>query len=661
MNRFSVVRIAIIVFLVPFCIYIFFLIFSHTKKRLPDEALKSGGNGIAVAQIDRFEMKGLEKEYESFSLNAERFTQVDEGIFKLEGIHSLVLYTSDKKKVSIRAARGSMLEGQDGDRRIVAEGNVLLSLDDGTEIRSEKLTFDQKKMIVRSDDEVTIEKDGKKATASSMTYDLERREAVLSPLFMMVIPRKDGEVNVQSQTFIGDLNLREGRMIGGVVIKDDSMHISAPEAFIVADERGERIETGSMEGGVKGSFVLKGKGDGNDMFGTMHSLNMEISLSGENSMQVVLITNVMLEIHNSADHPSEGATVSCERLAMDRGEDGALRIDIEENVHLFRWLREEKEESEESLSCHSLSLEVSNNGTLEKAKASERVLYQSGELRSESEAASFNAFDKIVLLRERDAIKPVLMMGDWTLSAKEIGIKNGEEIIASGQVKSAYRRRSAEENSIPFFDENKTLFIASDFLSVKDKNDLQYRGNVRAWQEGNSISSNDLSINVVKRTVHAHDRVMSRFASISGIAKRKDRGDKHEESQRNAEVESDDFWYLGVENKALYRGNVILRMEGREIESEKMEVFFSEDQKAKEIKAENNVRLISPEFQAIGYEMKYTLDDEHAMINGNADPVRVYNDLGSEVIVAPSLTFHLSDDKMGLNSPEGGRTWIILE
>ncbi len=661
MNRFSVAKIAIIVFLVPFCIYLFFLIFSHTKKHLPDDALKGNGDAIAVAQIDRFEMKGLEKEHESFSLNAEKFTQVDEGIFKLDTIHSLVLHTRNKEKISISASRGSMLEEHDGGRTIVAEGSVLLSLEDGTEIRSEKISFDQKNMIVRSDGEVTIEKDGRKAASSSMTYDLEKREVVLSPLFRLVIPRANGDVIVQSQTFIGDLNLREGKMIGGVAIKDDSTEIRAAEALIVSDERGERIETGTFEGGVSGSFVVKGKETGNDTFGTMHSLRMEVTFSGESSMRVVLIDEVTLEIQDSTDLPSERATISCERLEMERSNDGSLRCDMKENAELYRVQKGEEQDIEEYLSCHSLSIGISNGKTIDQADALGKVRYRTGELRAESEEVSFNALNRGILLHERGSMKPVMIMNDWTLSAKQIEIKNDAELVASEQVKSAYRGTSIGKDSIPLFDKDKTLFIASDFLSVKDRNDFQYKGNVRAWQEDNSISAEELRIDSAKQTVHAHNGVVSRFMSISRLADANDTQNRQERVGRNAEMESDDFWYVAQENKALYRGNAILKMERREIKSDEMEILFSEDEKAEEIKAKNNVSLMSPEFRATGHEMTYTLDDEHTVINGNAEPVRIYDDRGSEVIIAPSLTFHMSDDKMGLNSPDGGRTWIILE
>jgi lipopolysaccharide export system protein LptA len=197
-------------------------------------------------------------------------------------------------------------------------------------------------------------------------------------------------------------------------------------------------------------------------------------------------------------------------------------------------------------------------------------------------------------------------------------------MIASGEVKSSYMNKSGRKDTLPLFESDKILFIASDRLSVRQKNDVLYSGNVRAWQEENSISARELAIDLGKKRVEARGDVISRFQNVASLkSSDTEENPEKQSSLQKAEVHSDSLIYSSEENRALYSGHVVVKMEDREISCGELQIQLSREGKAKKMLAQNDVILKTSGYSSTGDKLEYDMSERHAVMHGNAEPAKV--------------------------------------
>ncbi|MEW5807468.1 MAG: LPS export ABC transporter periplasmic protein LptC [Acidobacteriota bacterium] len=665
MKKLTILKISIVLFLVPFTSYIVYKVISYRKTPLP---INHPGNAAEkeVTRLERFEMKGLRDDRESFNLNAEKFFQLEKGLLRLEGINSLVIHSKDGKKIATSADRGIMLEPEGKERRIAVEGHVRLATEDGTEIETESLFFEEKEEKVRADKEVRIRRENIHAISSSMTYDLNREEAILSPNFHLEIPSKKNKIIAQAYSFRGDLALGEGLLEGGVRISDPMTTVTATEARIHSERDAKQMKSIVLFGNVLGEMGFE-RG-GRRSFGSLQADSMEIFFHDSIVKRIICKDRVSLQLRDTSTFPTEQEpmTIKADFTEIKKDEQGTTHLEFKGSV-MAEVKRHEDERAKgssvvEDLSCGLLRVTIGGDDTVERGHAEEKVLYRRGDLRAEAEEVDYVKNDSRVVMMESRGRLPRMIMEDWSVQASEIEIVNDSTLKASGKVKSRYEGVRGTEERLYLFDDEKAVFIASNTLFLQKDEVVHHSGNAMAWQEDNSINADDIFIHLKERKFEARGKVISRFGKLTALADEKESKDSAPKKlSRPAIVQSDSLIYLQDQKKAAYQGNVTLKCTGRELSCQEMDIYFDESGNVERIIAILKVQLKGDGFRATGGKIDYAVASRLATISGNAEPARIYNHQEKEIAVSASLTFDMAEDKISLLSKEGGRTWITLK
>lgn len=651
MKKLTLLKTAIILFLIPFVVYIAYQILSHRKASLP-ASFTSGTEGKEVSRLERFEMKGLEADRESFSLNADKFMQLEKGLFKLEGIRSLILKTKDRGKIEVSADRGTMLEPDGKERRILAEGHVRLATEEGTVVETEKMSFEEKEQRIRADSKVLIRRGNILAGASAMIYDLNEKEVFLSPDFHLEIDSGDGKILAQSHSFRGKMGLGDGLMEGGVTISDPVSRVTAAEAHILSEAGGKQIRSIALSGDVRGKRMLER--EDRRMESSFQAERMEVFFEENRARRIILEGKVSFQFHDAHEPLAPPRMMTADRLDIE--------IDARKDTRLEFTGHVSAKTDKEDLSCDRLQATLSAKSVLETAHAEGDVLYQTEELRSQSDEADYAKKESRIIMRERDGAVPRMTLDDWTIQAGRIEIESESRLKAFENIKSTYRGGKNSRDAMPLFDDAKTVFITSDLLFIEREREIHYSGNVRAWQEENSISADEIILPLKEESFQAQGKVVSRFKDLTSLTEEKeDTGLPDNRTSRSAVIQSDSLLYTPDDRRAVYRGNVVLLSAEREIKCQEMQLLFDAKEKVERILASSRVEMKGEEFNATGETLDYLTESQQAVMRGKAEPARVYDRQGREAVVGASLTFHMTDNKISLLSKDGGRSWITLK
>ncbi len=663
MKKISLAKMVILLFLIPFCIYLFFRIHSYWTGRLSHEDLDNQKEVEEIARVEQFEIKGLELDREAFTLKAKEFTQLKEGISLLQHIDPFTLYTTRGKKIVLFGEKGMMIESKGDHSKIIVEGKVNIQTEEGQKLETAKITYDVLSKEVYADSEVAFSGEGFHGTASHMHYFLEKEEIKLAPHFNLWLEGKNGTIHVQSAAFEGSLDFKKGFLKGGVSIRDQQKEIFAQEARIFWDNETEQWREIQLLNNVHG--LSHQKGENRYSLVKFNADRMNILLNNQQTIDAINMEgSILILMENKEDSDGNYRKLNCDRLASIWKEGKILEIEAEGSVKAEIMEKSSKApQFPETLSCHSLSISFDQNGAIKKAQSFGSIRFQSGTTKGNSEVAGYNSEKKQITLKEKQNQRPYLTSDVWSVHAQEIIIKNRNEISASGSVKTLYKEKNCKNCEIPMFQSNKSVFISSDQLDISEGEKAIYYGNVRAWQEENSIEAQKVHIWLKDNIFEAHGDVISRFSRLSSMNhdQKTEKIEEDQDPQQRIEVQSDDLFYSSEKRKATYKGHIVSHLKESKMSCSEMDVIFSEQGRAEEIRAESDILIESSDFQAEGDLLEYSLSEHFGYLRGTLGPARVYSKSGDEMAVASSLTFHMQEDNINLLSKDRGRTWMTFK
>jgi lipopolysaccharide transport protein LptA/LPS export ABC transporter protein LptC len=255
------------------------------------------------------------------------------------------------------------------------------------------------------------------------------------------------------------------------------------------------------------------------------------------------------------------------------------------------------------------------------------------------------AGDRIVLTTDPGWQATVISDGH-TLKAKQIEFSpKGQTARAIGSVIAQLASKgkgsvSADATTL-FPSGNKPVFVNADELLMRQANRTAvFTGNVRAWQETNTILTNELQVQGAGDSVIARGNVRSMLYNSADPARR-------------TPVQSTSEQLIARKNDKRIDlvGKVTIIDDARRLESEKASFFFNDAQKIQRIEAEQSVRVneIPTNRKGSGDKAIYNVDKKMIYLYGT--PATVTDPTGT--LQGQQFVFDLVRNKVQVVSPEG--------
>jgi lipopolysaccharide transport protein LptA len=256
--------------------------------------------------------------------------------------------------------------------------------------------------------------------------------------------------------------------------------------------------------------------------------------------------------------------------------------------------------------------------------------------------------DRIVLTTDPGWQATVVSDGH-TLKAKQIEFSpRGQTAKATGSViaqLAAKGKGSVSADTTTLFPSgNKPVFVNSDELFLRQANRTAvFTGNVKAWQDTNTILSNELQVMGQGDGVVARGNVRALLYNSAEPGRR-----------TPVQTTSEQLIAKKLERRIDLLGKVTIIDEGRRLESEKASFFFSEAQKIQRIEAETNVRVNEIPTARKGQGDKAIYHVDKKMIYMYGSPAKMTDPTGT--LTGQQMLFDLNRNKVQVLSPEGQTT-----
>lgn len=257
--------------------------------------------------------------------------------------------------------------------------------------------------------------------------------------------------------------------------------------------------------------------------------------------------------------------------------------------------------------------------------------------------ANYDLVADLVILSATPGFDPVITADGSTLKAKliEFNPKAGTAK-ASGSViaQLVSKPSSASADASNVFPANKPVFVNADVVNMRQATKTAiFSGNVRAWQETNTMFAQELQVQGAGDSIAARGDVRTTLYNAGSADQRKtpvlSRSD-HMTAHRN-------------ERRLELTGNVKIDDEQRHLTSEKAVFFFDSNRRIDKIEAENKVVLLEQPTSRKGTGDKATYLVNRRVIYMNGSPATMTDPKGT--ITAQQFAIDLTKNRVEVMSP----------
>ena len=255
------------------------------------------------------------------------------------------------------------------------------------------------------------------------------------------------------------------------------------------------------------------------------------------------------------------------------------------------------------------------------------------------------AGDRIVLTTDPGWQATVVSDGH-TLKAKQIEFSpRAQTARATGSVIAQMAARgkgavSADSTTL-FPSGNKPVFVNADELLMRQVNRVAvFTGNVRAWQDTNTILTNELQVTGAGDTVTARGNVRTMLYNSADPARR-----------TPVQSTSEQLIARKADKRIDLVGKVTIIDDARRLESEKASFFFNDAQKVQRIEAETNVRVTEIPTSRKGQGDRAVYNVDKKLITMFGSPATVTEPRGS--LTGEQILFDLNRNRVQVVSPAG--------
>lgn len=255
------------------------------------------------------------------------------------------------------------------------------------------------------------------------------------------------------------------------------------------------------------------------------------------------------------------------------------------------------------------------------------------------------AGDRIILTTDPGWQATVVSDGQ-TLKAKQIEFApRAQTARATGAVIAQLVSRSkgtgpsADTTSV--FPSGKPVFVNADELLMRQaQKTAVFTGNVRAWQENNTILAQELQVQGSGDTITARGNVRTLLYNTTA-----------EVRKTPMQSTSEQLIARRAEKRVELLGNVSLQDETRNLTAEKATLFLDDNRKVQRVEAEKNVQVVERATQRKGTGDKIVYHVDKKMIYVYGSPASMSDPQGS--LSGEQIAFDLARDRVQVLSTAG--------
>jgi lipopolysaccharide export system protein LptA len=279
------------------------------------------------------------------------------------------------------------------------------------------------------------------------------------------------------------------------------------------------------------------------------------------------------------------------------------------------------------------------------------VRYAGPEGTATGERAAFEGAGTSILLTGSADTLPEITSTEHRVTAEQITVDRASgELAADGDVRTASTTGGAGAG---LFEEGSLVYGMCRHLRARQSEGLVvYHGAARLWQGEKLLQADRVEIHRATGELRAVGRVVTRTFSAR-------EGDE-EQGFQPLQGSADQFQYQDDNRFAVYLGGARLEMGPDQITGDRIAVSFDEEREVQRLLADGDVRLQSPGRAGSGDRLDYRLAEEIAILYGGDRLAEAQDTTSQRLVRGRTLTFHLVDATIDVESAAGGRTWITL-
>jgi lipopolysaccharide export system protein LptA len=280
--------------------------------------------------------------------------------------------------------------------------------------------------------------------------------------------------------------------------------------------------------------------------------------------------------------------------------------------------------------------------------------YQEGLREGWAERARYNPADESYGLTG----SPRLVDADRTLTADNIQLnrKTGTAF-AQGNVKSTYNQKSVEAGGAMLSPADPIHVTGATMTANRGSGLARYSG-ARLWRGGDIVEAPVIIFDNTRRSLQAQKDQSNR---VSAVFSQTDQSGK----TTPVNISADKLSYAESDRKAVFSGNVLVRIEGSTITADSVQAFLLErgsqtggqtGSQLDHIVAQGDIQIQQPQRTATGSQLVYTAKDEKFVLTGSPTRLPSIFDAERGQILGDSLTFFRRDGRVLVGNGEASHT-----
>ncbi|HKD44431.1 MAG TPA: LPS export ABC transporter periplasmic protein LptC [Candidatus Angelobacter sp.] len=280
--------------------------------------------------------------------------------------------------------------------------------------------------------------------------------------------------------------------------------------------------------------------------------------------------------------------------------------------------------------------------------------YQDGTQEGWAQRAHYNPADESYVLSG----SPRLADGDRSLTADNIQLNRKTGIaLAQGNVKTTYNQKAAQADGAMLSTAD-PIHVTGASMTANHGSSLARYSAAKLWRGADIVDAPVIVFDSARRTLQAQRDPSSRVKAVFVQA---DQSGK----TTPVNITADKLSYLESERRAVFSGNVAVKIEGSTITADTVQAFLKEHQsqaagqpgsQLDRIVAQGDIQIQQPERSASGSQLVYTPQDEKFVLTGSPTRLPSIFDAERGQIVGDSLTFFRRDGRVLVGNGESSHT-----
>jgi lipopolysaccharide export system protein LptA len=283
--------------------------------------------------------------------------------------------------------------------------------------------------------------------------------------------------------------------------------------------------------------------------------------------------------------------------------------------------------------------------TLREVRQTGNFQYQDGDRQASADDAHFDAqAQTMVLLGHPQVWDPSSRVRSQKIT---LDMRNNTAT-GEGKVQSVQLQSPAPGSPPPRTPPLPTNVLADKMVARRQSKTIHYEGNVRAWNGTDVVESTALDVFRAEKRVSSGSQVVTSFLQPAPTSNQQGGTSHSTGGPRPVTVHADYLEYFDEGRRARYHGNVRMVTEGTTMESDRLDVYFTQgdtmsSSEVDRAEADGQVKVTQPGRIGTGNHAEYFAGPGKLILTGGP-PLLVDEEKGSTT--GQRLTFFIHDDRL---------------